>query len=51
MRRGYTSYPGDVWRYGRPNIGSNGGAMEGKQCVNNYCYFVKPTRTKMAITM
>ena len=30
MRRGYGGYPGEVFRYGRPNGIKEGGAAEGK---------------------
>ena len=29
MQRGYTQYPGEVFRYGRPNAVRDGGAAEG----------------------
>ncbi len=29
MRRGYGQYPGETFRYGRPNITKDGGAAEG----------------------
>lgn len=32
MRRGYTSYPGDVYRYGKPNPENNGGASAALGC-------------------
>ena len=41
MTRGYTSYPGDAGRYGRPNISIDGGAPEALRGWNSGVYFPK----------
>ena len=35
LRRGYTDYPGDKWRYGQPNPPSNGGVAEGESIMSS----------------
>ena len=37
MRRGYAAYPGDTFRYGRPNAQADGGAGEGRPNCKHAC--------------